>query len=98
MTFNEGNYICNATNKAGADESIYQIHVIPYHSTKKIDHNIIPAASSDSQISSSRSKINVNESKRWIIYSDSEIILLVNFQIMITFCLVLCWEFCVASS
>ena len=64
MTINEGNYICTASNKAGKDESVYQIRVVPYFtSIKNIDSKITPAASSDSQISSySKNKININES------------------------------------
>lgn len=46
LTMNEGSYICNASNSAGADEWPYQVHVVPLSSTYNHHHNIIPEASS----------------------------------------------------
>lgn len=56
MTMNEGSYICNATNSAGADEWPYQVHVVPLSTTYNHHHNIIPEASSDSQVFPKRGK------------------------------------------
>ncbi|KAI2808551.1 hypothetical protein BLOT_006496 [Blomia tropicalis] len=74
MTVNEGNYICNVTNNAGYDEHAYRVRVIPYYSSNGgsyVDsHKITPAASSssDSQLISYGTKINMNENGDHILF------------------------------